>query len=234
MNLVLDKKVLQKRVFKKELLNLHAREFMLGQTRRYLSLNKNTIDVGAATGMYTAFFAKFSKKVISFEAVPPVFEQLTLVANANKNVEVHNLAVANFNGDAEFYVDDKRLSNSGFQNLVDGQKIIVETIKLDDFQFDNVGFIKIDVEGNELDVLYGAEETINEFKPTCMVEITKEFNKYPIKTTFSYFFEKKYQCFYNVRDVGLKKLENIDDAIEIARYVNITDGDFLFTITPED
>ena len=35
----------------------------------------------------------------------------------------------------------------------------------------NIDFIKIDVEGYELDVLVGGKETINKFKPTMLIEI---------------------------------------------------------------
>ena len=46
-----------------------------------------------------------------------------------------------------FYVDDKRLSNSSFQNLVEGQKIEVETVTIDSLKLVDVDFIKVDVEG---------------------------------------------------------------------------------------
>ena len=133
MTLNLSENVIQKRVFKQQILDLHIKEFMLGQTKNYLSKEKNTIDVGAATGMYTSFFAQKSKEVYAFEAVPPVYKQLELVSKRINNINCYNLAVSDFDGKSEFYVDDKRLSNSSFQNLVNGQKIEVETIKLDNF-----------------------------------------------------------------------------------------------------
>ena len=75
-NLKLSDNVIQKRVFKQQILDLHLKDFMIGQTTPYLNKFKNTIDVGAATGMYASHFAEHSKSVICFEAVPPVFEQL--------------------------------------------------------------------------------------------------------------------------------------------------------------
>jgi hypothetical protein len=62
MTLNLSENVLQKRVFKQQILDLHIKEFMLGQTKNYLSKDKNAIDVGAATGMYTSFLLKTLKK----------------------------------------------------------------------------------------------------------------------------------------------------------------------------
>ena len=51
---------------------------MLGQTKNYLDPDKNTLDIGAATGMYSSFFAQYSKHVYSFEAVPVSYTHLTL------------------------------------------------------------------------------------------------------------------------------------------------------------
>jgi len=226
----LSDSVLKKRVFKQHILDLHLKDFMIGQTTPYLNKFKNTLDIGAATGMYASHFAQHSKNVICFEAVPPVYEQLEKIKQKHNNVITHNLAVADFEGVSGFYVDDKRLSNSGFQNLVDGQKIEVDTVTIDSLKLVDIGFIKIDVEGVELDVLYGASDTIDEYKPTCMVEVYDKFNKYPVATTFEFFFKRKYRCFYNHKGQGLKPVRNIQEGVDATKIPEITDGDFLFTI----
>ena len=229
-NLKLSDNVLSKRVFKQQILDLHLKDFMIGQTTPYLNKFKNTLDIGAATGMYSSHFAEHSKSVICFEAVPPVYEQLKKIKEKHNNVITHNLAVSNEVGLLDFYVDDKRLSNSSFQNLVEGQKIQVETTTIDSLKLVDVGFIKVDVEGVELDVLVGANDTIEEYKPTCMVEVYAKFNKYPVETTFEFFFNRDYRCFYNHRGQGLKPVRNIQEGIEATKIPEITDGDFLFTV----
>ena len=97
-------------------------------------------------------------------------------------------------------------------------------------KFVDVGFMKIDVEGVELDVLNGAVETIEEYKPTCMVEVYEKFNKHPVETTFDFFFSRDYRCFYNHRGQGLKSVRNMNEALKATKIPQITDGDFLFTI----
>ena len=228
--MTLSDNVLKKRVFKQQILDLHLKDFMIGQTTPYLNKFKNTLDIGAATGMYASHFAEHSKSVICFEAVPPVYEQLEKIKQKHNNVITHNLAVSNEVGLLDFYVDDKRLSNSSFQNLVEGQKIQVETTTIDSLKLIDVGFMKIDVEGVELDVLVGANDTIEEYKPTCMVEVYEKFNKYPVETTFEFFFTRGYRCFYNHRAEGLKPVRNIQEGIEATKIPEITDGDFLFTV----
>jgi len=219
--MILSDNVLKKRVFKQQILDLHLKDFMIGQTTPYLNKFKNTLDIGAATGMYASHFAEHSKSVICFEAVPPVYEQLIKIKEKHNNVIAHNLAVSNETGTLDFYVDDKRLSNSSFQNLVEGQKIQVETVTIDSLKL-------VDVEGVELDVLNGASVTIDEYKPTCMVEVYEKFNKYPVETTFEFFFNKDYRCFYNHKGQGLKLVRNMREALEAVKIPEITDGDFLF------
>ena len=90
--------------------------------------------------------------------------------------------------------------------------------------------MKIDVEGVELDVLNGAVEIIKEYKPTCMVEVYDKFNKYPVETTFDFFFSRNYKCYYNERAKSLKQVINMNEALEAQKIPQITDGDFLFTI----
>ena len=226
----LSDSVLKKRVFRQHILDMHVTDFMIGQTTPYLNKFKNTLDIGAATGMYSSHFAEHSKSVICFEAVPPVYEQLVKIKEKYNNVIAHNLAVSDKIGTLDFYVDDKRLSNSSFQNLVEGQKIQVETVTIDSLKLIDIGFIKVDVEGVELDVLNGASDTIDEYKPTCMVEVYEKFNKYPVETTFDFFFSRGYRCFYNHKGDGLKPVRNIQEGIEATKIPEITDGDFLFTI----
>ena len=44
-----------------------------------------------------------------------------------------------------------------------------------DNPLENVDFIKVDVEGYELEVLKGSENTIKSFKPVIFIEIAKNF-----------------------------------------------------------
>jgi hypothetical protein len=46
----------------------------------------------------------------------------------------------------------------------------VQQFKLDDFNLGDIDYIKIDVDGYELNVLNGAKETINKYKPILVIE----------------------------------------------------------------
>ena len=227
----LSKEVLQRRVFNPYYYDLHVKEFMLGQTKDHIDSEGTVLDIGAAVGQYSKFFALHSGHVYAYEAVPPVYEQLCKIKNDHLNFSAYNIAMSNKVGKDKFYVDSHRLSNSSFQNLVDGFPIDVEvsTVDKQHKHADNICFIKIDTEGTELDVLNGAKKTIEKHKPHLMIEIYDKFNKYPVDTTFKFCFDRGYTCFYNHRGQGLKLVENIEHGIKIALTMpEITDGDFLF------
>lgn len=236
MSIDLPKSALDRRVWHEAIYQLHAREFMLSQTRQFIDPEKNVVDVGAAVGMYSYHWATtpgFKGKVFSFEAVEAVFKQLQKTARekAPGNMEVANLAVSDFAGTAEFWVDDKRLSNSSFRDLVGGVKTTVNVVKLDDFTtLDPVGFIKIDVEGEELKVLKGAEQLILRNHPVIMCEIYPKFNNGPVEDTFEWLFSRGYKCVYNKRST--RKLHPVGTVAEgakaAAELLPEHDGDFLF------
>ena len=194
----LSQEVLQRRVFNQEIYNLHSTSYMLGQTGKYIDPFKNVLDIGAAVGMYTTYWAQKAARVHSYEAVPAVFKQLEKVRERFENVSVYNLAVGAEPGETTFYVDDKRLSNSGFTDLVGGHPIEVKVTTIDEQNISDVGFIKVDVEGHELAVLNGGLKTIERDRPVCMVEVYPKFNQGPVSDTFDFFVERDYNMYYNV------------------------------------
>ena len=52
----------------------------------------------------------------------------------------------------------------------------VQTACLDDVTLPRIGFIKIDVEGHELNVLEGAKRTISRDRPTLLIECEERHN----------------------------------------------------------
>jgi|TARA_S200002703_G_C3789206_1_gene243498 FkbM family methyltransferase len=227
----LSDEVLNRRVFNQHYYDLHSQHFMLSQTKNYIT-DSTVIDVGAAVGMYTKFFAQYANSVTSYEAVPPVYEQLLKIHKECLNTMVWNKGVSDKVGTSTFYVDDKRLSNSGFQDLVGGQPIEVETTTLDEMHLKHtpdICFIKIDTEGTELDVLNGGQKLIDKHKPHLMIEIYEKYNKYPVETSFKFCFDRGYKCYYNHKGKGLVEVPSIESGVKIVKtMVDITDGDFLF------
>lgn len=125
------------------------------------------VDVGAYIGLYTCMAADIvgnDGKVLSFEPDPINHEQLlnNIKINGYKNVSVVQCALADVPGKANLYIKHHGTVSS---LTGEGKCVNVEVDTLDNVTarrgIEKVDLIKIDVEGFELQVLKGAEKTIN-------------------------------------------------------------------------
>ena len=116
------------------------------------------VDVGAHIGVFTVYSAKNADcTVYSYEPRPDNFELLKENVSLNKIgscVKTFQLAVGGISGSLEFCMDAQGLGQIGDSN---GNKIIVQTVTLKEiFDSNNlltINFLKIDVEGEELEML---------------------------------------------------------------------------------
>lgn len=139
------------------------------------------LDIGANVGDWTlsmALHVGASGRVLAFEPVPYLAETIvkTMRINRQDQVEVLNIALSNQDGMAEFSVEQ---GNSGGSRLGhmngDFSGITVPTRCLDSMlaerpEIDRIDFIKVDVEGFELQVLEGARDTLARFHPPLILE----------------------------------------------------------------
>lgn len=179
------------RLYMWRLLRKHARrgERELKILPSLVDRNKSAIDIGANKGVYTHTLAKLCKHVHAFEPHPKIFPLLSRSLPANATA--YNVAVSDSNGTAELVIPS--YNAKGFTNLgasLDEKKktapfgfatATVESRTLDSYNFTDVGFIKIDVEGFEAAVVKGALETVRREKPILMIEIEEWHTKRPIE-----------------------------------------------------
>jgi FkbM family methyltransferase len=135
------------------------------------------IDVGANVGLYTLAFHKRVGKVIAFEPLPALATGLR--RRFGPGVQVLEVALSDRNGTTRLFLPHEgRRAIASRASLNDDanpgftlRPLKVETRRLDDYGFDDVGIIKIDVEGHEFAMLRGAEQTIRQCRPVLVVEI---------------------------------------------------------------
>lgn len=151
--------------------------------------DKNFIDVGAHVGTYTITLAPFFEHTYSFEPNTHIYNILcgnvalhnlsdkTTLVNAALSSTIHTVDYKIFDtlgGESMCVKENDNMSNALFKQYEDitfvkNEKI--ETKPLDYYNIDNVGLIKIDVEGFELNVLKGACETLSRSEwPIILVE----------------------------------------------------------------
>jgi FkbM family methyltransferase len=151
--------------------------------------NKIALDIGANRGAYTYWLSKLTYKVIAFEPIPYL---ATFIHNvAASNVEVYNCGLSDSKSRTILFMPLR----NGYP--VEGESTInpmkkphytfeIDLIRLDDLNLNNVGFMKIDVEGHELLVLNGAKNMIKNNLPIILIEIEQRHIDFPIENVFSY------------------------------------------------
>lgn len=128
------------------------------------------IDIGGSLGLYANEFCKRFKRVDSFEPLGVNVECMLLNCGGTCNLNVHEEAVGNINGPKLF-----RINKAGMAKGKDkkGEEITCNVVTLDGYKYFSdmgLGFLKIDAEGMDLEVLQGGEKLIMEYKPTIMIE----------------------------------------------------------------
>jgi FkbM family methyltransferase len=148
---------------------------------RIVDPGRPCIDVGANLGFYTFRLAALSPKVLSVEANPELARRLIRGARLSftKNVVVAGAACGASAGSASFAipVDKAGREDVGQAHLAgaDEAGFVVQVATLDELILGaavvDPGFIKIDVEGAELQVLHGATDTLTRDRPTILCEV---------------------------------------------------------------
>lgn len=134
------------------------------------SRNDVVVDIGAETGDYALLCACYygCSKVYAFEPEKSSFR--TLIENielntANDTISPFNCGIssenasvhASFNGDSISWLNEHK-------------DHLIEVKKLDSFDIREISILKIDAEGNEVEVLNGAVETIKRCRPRIIIE----------------------------------------------------------------
>jgi FkbM family methyltransferase len=149
-----------------------------------LDLKGTYVDVGANIGNHSLFFSTHCRasKVISIEPTPRAFRYLVenVSDEANSAVEFLNCAVSDRSGLCSMDVIDPY--NLGRSKVVTGNTTSVRTLDSILEFVNDVTFIKIDVEGHEVNVLNGAKQTLERCHPVLSIESSTPEELQTIKT----------------------------------------------------
>lgn len=142
------------------------------------------VDVGANIGVHTVGVSPYVQRVIAIEPDLDNFD--VLVKNCSGcgcgNVTTTRLALGNQFGETSTQFD------YGKTALVPGSD--VKTARLDMLGLPQVDFVKIDVEGMEIEVLEGMPATLQGFKPDLLIEMqdpTTYSKIYDYLNSFNYY-----------------------------------------------
>jgi FkbM family methyltransferase len=148
--------------------------------RRLVRPGQVVIDAGANVGYYSLLIASWLRRegsVHSFEPFPDTASRFTRNLSLNPQlrgvIRLHRMALSDFTGTTGMNVPDGL--NQGCNFLGEGGERKVPVITLDEFcdreGVERLDLIKADVEGSEMALLRGAEQTLRRFRPILMIEV---------------------------------------------------------------
>lgn len=153
---------------------------------QFIQRGSHFVDVGAHIGSWTLVLAPHASKVTAFEPQKMRYYQLCggIALNGFEHVTAINCGLASRDRSGHTNTLTKYREDTGSSTLrpdvvehsirnsnkeMGREDILLRT--LDEFKLDDVSLIKIDVEGFELEVLQGAEETLRRCRPHIVFEM---------------------------------------------------------------
>jgi len=163
--------------------------------------SRPAIDVGANIGTYTYFLQRYASRVVAFEPNPQLASRLRRIF---PTVDVREKAVSDSLCTMDLFVPvfaDRMMHELGSitQEYTSAQSVErhrVSVVSMDSEGFDDVGFIKIDVEQNEVAVLRGACETIARCRPIIMTEVAPLIYEDGLVETFQFLCDMDYEGWF--------------------------------------
>ena len=169
--------------------------------------DKLFVDVGAHVGMYALSLAPHFKQVHAFECQRETYYQLCggVALNAVWNVYPHHVALGDVTkSDVPIYIiseDGGGTSIHTNSSIPHFESQVTDMKLLDSFKLENVGFIKIDAEGSEEQVLRGAIETLKVSNyPPILFECWTEENHFEKRESLLNFI--KNELGYSVKSIN--------------------------------
>jgi FkbM family methyltransferase len=169
------------------------------QVSKQLTKTRRFLDIGANVGTYSYHFSKVFDHIEAFEPISEVTYRLN--ALKLKNVTVHQVALSDSENIIDFYIP--------FVNGVPEPSIAsiekrdaaceirkVQIHKLDQYEFEDIDLIKIDVEGHESAVIRGAMETLKRCSPIIIIEIEQRHINFPIYDVFDLIIKQDYSGYF--------------------------------------
>jgi FkbM family methyltransferase len=190
----------------------HYSEPEIRLLRFFVDRGRNSVDVGANKGVYTYFLERLSKHVFAYEPNPkftPILERVV-----GPKVTLVQAAISDHTGEASLTIPigPKGESNNA-ATLETGKfdwevkELTVPVTRLDDTGHDDIGFVKIDVEGHEEAVVRGAARVLTQERPTLLIEIETAHVHKDLRETFELVRSFGYEGFMYL-DGALKSIKD--------------------------
>lgn len=133
------------------------------------------LDIGANIGQESVYYSDWARSVLAFEPIPVIYEVLcrNILDNSARNVKTYNLGCGSERAFLNMRFQESNEGSSYICETPGRNNVQVEVVRLDDFLQDlegKISFVKIDVEGFEMEVLKGMKNLIVNHRPSFQIE----------------------------------------------------------------
>jgi FkbM family methyltransferase len=146
---------------------------------KFVKSFKLAIDIGACVGFWAKDLCKIFSKVICFEPYKPSADCLEKNLNYFKNYNLYRIGLSKNSGTSRLFFNKESIGGNtlvqdgaNFKNFID---IPIRT--LDNYNFKNVNYIKMDIQFHELDALIGGTKTLIDNDPVLCIECAQRNQK---------------------------------------------------------
>lgn len=187
-----------------------------------VSKDKIVLDIGVNHGIFSIPASMLGYKVVGFEPVLENFEGVERAREAHglKGFHIYKAALSNENGRKDIYVpectDNASLNKDAAIANMKGKQYRVEnvaSIRFDDWidirpEYENIGFIKIDVQGGEYNVIEGMSRFLADAHDIYLLV--------------------EYEAHLNKMGYSYEQLDSLIASLGFVEQARITGGDKLF------
>ena len=194
---------------------------LFGWLKNKIKFN-NVVDVGAYLGNHSVYFSNYFKGVVSFEPNPYSFDLLKINTKQKKNIKIYNFGLSNKNSTEDFYNYE---FNHGGSSVIKSKKTPYTKHRAKFYSFDKlnlkkkIDLIKIDVEGNELNVLKGMKETIQKSSPIILFETQKKEIFNGTSAVINYLKSIEYNKFYSIENYPNTKVTIFNKLVFYIKFI---------------
>lgn len=125
------------------------------------------VDIGANIGNHSVFFSNHFDLVLSFEPNPKTFQLLKVNSTLSNNIRVFPIGCSSAEGKQRGRVSSGNLGDASLHSSPGAIEVEFYLAALDqlipDYQHEEIDFIKLDIEGHELEALRGAQKILENF-----------------------------------------------------------------------
>jgi len=154
------------------------------------------LDIGANIGNHSLFFSNIFTQVVSFEPNDSTFKVLAINSNLANNIRAVNVGLGSKNATLDAFVDPLNIGGAAVSDSSEAN-IQFKIVALDEYLKENptssISFIKMDVEGYELEALKGASETLEKYQPILALELHVKKERLQSESILGFLQEKDYK-----------------------------------------